>query len=304
MGTVAYMSPEQVRAKELDARSDLFSFGVVLYEMATGMLPFRGESSGVISEAILNRAPAAAVRLNPDCPPELERIINKALEKDRDLRYQVASEMRADLKRLKRDTDSGRSAAIPAAPPRQLEVTAAITGGQALKWTLLLQKRQPLVVAAVLFLVVAALFWKWPKLFPSKSGTPSAAKALAVVEIENMSGDTSLNWLGGGVAELLTTNLAQARGLDIISTERVRGVVNRRTKGQGTLPPGEAQDVAKDAHADLFLSGALLKVGARACVWTCGFRRRAQAKSSSPTRSKVTTRRRSSRWWTGRPRVS
>jgi serine/threonine protein kinase len=130
IGTIAYMSPEQVRARALDARTDLFSFGAVLYEMATGTLPFRGESTGVILESILNRTPVSPLRLNPDLPPKLEEIINKCLEKDRNLRYQHSSEIRTDLQRLKRDTESHHTTAVlesaPVARNRALWIGGAV----------------------------------------------------------------------------------------------------------------------------------------------------------------------------------
>jgi TolB-like protein/predicted Ser/Thr protein kinase len=197
LGTVAYMSPEQVRGKELDARTDLFSFGVVLYEMATGALPFRGDTSGVIFESILNRAPAKLARLNPEVHPELERIIDKALEKDRDTRYQHASDLLADLKRLKRQSESSRIA-VPAA-----------SGGKGNKTWIWI------AVGVAVVALVAAFAWYL------RSGRAAQIDSIAVLPFTNVGGDASVDYLGDGITESLIASLTHVPDLKVKSRNSV-----------------------------------------------------------------------------------
>jgi len=199
IGTIAYMSPEQVRAKELDARTDLFSFGVVLYEMATGTLPFRGESSGVVFKAILDGTPTSAVRLNPDLPVELERIINKCLDKDRNLRYQHASDIRTDLQRLKRDTESTRIPASQALPDKTLQ-------GRKL-WVVL--------AACITAIGLAAGAWYL------RSGRTAQIDSIAVLPFTNVSGDSSTDYLSDGITESLMASLTHVPELKVKSRNSV-----------------------------------------------------------------------------------
>jgi len=245
LGTVSYMSPEQVRAMPLDARTDLFSFGVVLYEMATGLPPFRGDSPGLIFDAILNRPPVPPARLNPGVPAEWERIIDKCLEKDRDLRYQSASDIRADLQRLKRDTDSGR-----VAPTRRSEaIDASPKRGKA---------AMVAAMAAVLALLAAGyLYWRRPPVLTDKD-------TIVLADFTNTTGDPVFDET---LRQGLTVQLRQSPFLSLISEQRIQGVL--RLMGQppdARLTPELAKGICERTAGAAVLEGSIASLGSEFVV--------------------------------------
>ena len=241
LGTIAYMSPEQARAKELDARSDLFSFGAVLYEMATGQLPFRGDSTATIFEAILNRAPVPAVRLNPDLLPTLEDIINKALEKDRSLRYQSAAEIRSDLQRLRRDSESRIiSAATLPSPQRPVKSRRWIGG-------------------ALAFLLAAAggayffLHRPAPKL--------TTKDTIVLSDFANTTGEPVFD---GTLRQGLSAQLEQSPFLSLVSDQRIAQTLNLMNQPRQTrLTPELAREVCQRTASAASIEGSISSLGSQ-----------------------------------------
>jgi eukaryotic-like serine/threonine-protein kinase len=220
LGTIAYMSPEQARARELDARSDLFSFGAVLYEMSTGTLPFRGDSSAEIFKSILDSSPPAALRLNPDVPPDLERIINKALEKDRNLRYQTAADLRTDLARLKRDYDSGRSSSVAASSDAPQSASSASISSAAIAPPIA-TNRKYLVTGAVIVVLVLVAAASAAYFLRGRSDDNKKISSIAVLPFVNATADPNNEYLSDGLTESLISTLSQFPDLKVMARSTV-----------------------------------------------------------------------------------
>jgi len=244
IGTLTYMSPEQVRGEELDSRTDLFSFGVVLYEMVTGIQPFRGETSGLIANAILERAPVPPVRLNPDLPPKLEEVINKAMEKDRKLRYQSAAEIRTDLQRLKRDSDSGRGA-VPTAE------TGLQPARESTRWG---------AVAGAVILVLALAVGGW-LFFSRKAHALTDKDAIVLTDFMNSTGDAVFD---GTLRQGLSVQLEQSPFLSIISDQQIQQTLQMMgQKPDAKLTPKIARELCQRTGSAAVLDGSIAQIGAQ-----------------------------------------